>query len=125
VYVRGYVCAIIGFGRARVTIVIKSYEAGAGWRRAPSLLPVAAPVISRIYPLYARGAYRREGDLDFRGLNATPCPESESLRGYPRGPRGHSQLTGNGQELGMLFLEGGTGTRSLRLDLSSSANRAV
>jgi len=55
VYVRGYVCAIIGFGRARVTIVIKSYEAGAGWRRTPSLLPVAAPVISRIY---ASGAPR-------------------------------------------------------------------
>lgn len=45
VYVRGYVCAIIGFGRDRVTIVIKSYEAAAGWRSAVAL--TCRPVISR------------------------------------------------------------------------------
>lgn len=46
VYVRGYVCAIIGFGRDRVTIVIKSYEAAAGWRSAVALT-TCRPVISR------------------------------------------------------------------------------
>jgi len=45
-YVRGYVCAIIGFGRDRVTIVIKSYEAAAGWRSAVALT-TCRPVISR------------------------------------------------------------------------------
>lgn len=74
-YVRGYVCAIIGFGRDRVTIVIKSYEAAAGWRNAVALTTCPPCYIEEYVP---------ENDLHFRALNATLCPESESLSRYPR-----------------------------------------
>lgn len=63
-YMRGYVCAIIGFGRDRVTIVIKSYGADAAWRSDGLLLLLVA--------LLCRGVhmYIVANDLYFR-LNAT------------------------------------------------------
>lgn len=51
VYARGYVCAIIGFGRDRVTIVIKSYGADATWRCGGLLLLLAAPLYRGVHIL--------------------------------------------------------------------------